>query len=98
MSETTTVATNTASKKATQAAVQAATTAAGNLPTVVETAELALEVPSKVVLSERWLVGAGVVVGAAMGAGIFYGVQKFRNRNKTCVVVSVPDGVEEKKA
>lgn len=51
------------------------------LPTVVETAEVALEVPSKVVVNERLVFIVGVVAGAALGVGILVAVNKLRERN-----------------
>lgn len=51
------------------------------LPTVIETAEVALEVPSKVVVNERLVFIVGVVAGAALGVGILFAVNKLRERN-----------------
>ncbi len=77
MSETTTAVVNSAAKKAGVAA--AAVSEA--LPTVVETVEVAMEVPAKVVLNQRLVVAVSIVGGAAIGAGILFGVQKLRARN-----------------
>lgn len=57
---------------------KAATTIATDniLPAVVESAEIAVQVPTKFVVSSKLVVG--IVAGAALGAGAFYGVQKLR--------------------
>lgn len=84
MSETTTATTTTAARAANKAgkAIIDTVTAAGEhtLPTVVETAEvaLALDVPTKVVLNQRLIVIATAVASASAGAGIYWGVNKFR--------------------
>lgn len=79
-----TTATKTATSVAERAAVgrsaKAAADASNVLPTVVETAELAMEVPSKVVLNQKLVVIVSVVGGAALGAGILFGVNKLRER------------------
>ena len=46
------------------------------IPAVVETAEVAVKVPTKFVVSGKLLVG--ILVGTAVGAGGYFGVQKFR--------------------
>lgn len=93
MPETTTVATS-ASKKATEKAIAAVAAASDTLPTVVETAEVALEIPSKIVLNQKLVVVASVAIGTALGAGALYGVNKWRNRNKTIVAVDKPENDE----
>lgn len=75
--------TTAAVNKAAKAASVSAAAVSSALPTVVETAELAMQVPSKVVLNQRLVVLTATVAGAALGAGILFGVEKFRNRNKT---------------
>jgi len=94
MSESTTAVANTASKKAAQAA--AAVSEA--LPTVVETAEIALEVPSKVVLNQKLVVAASVAGGMALGAGIYYGVQKFRVHRLVNKLKSVDENTNDETA
>lgn len=60
-------------------------------PAVVETAELALEVPSKLVVPVKTLlIGAGV---AAAGVGVYFGVRYWRNRKNDETVV--PDTIAE---
>lgn len=90
VSETTTTASNTATAASRRAAAAAAEKVA---PAVVETVEVAMEVPAKVVLNQKLVIAASVVVGAGLGAGVLYGITRWRNRNK--VLVSVPDHVEE---
>lgn len=51
------------------------------LPTVVETTDIALELPSKVVVNQRLVVIVGVVGGAVLGAGVLYAVNKWRDRS-----------------
>jgi ABC-type proline/glycine betaine transport system permease subunit len=67
-----------------KAVVNRAAKAAGEvskaLPTVVETAELAVEVPSKVMLNQKMIVAVSVVGGAVLGAGVLFGVNKLRER------------------
>lgn len=70
MSETTNTATKTAAK--------AAAAVSETLPTVVQTSEFALEVPTKVVLNQRMVVIAGVTAGIALGAGAVIGWNKFK--------------------
>lgn len=91
---TTPPATAVVNKAAAKAGVAAAAVSEA-LPTVVETADLALTVPAKVVLNQRLIVASALVGGAAIGAGVFYGVQKFRNRNRTVMVV--PNTTEDGK-
>lgn len=87
MTESTT-ATRTTASVAEKAAVNRAAKAAGvtaaevskTLPTVVETAELAMEVPSKVVLNQKMVVAVSVVAGAALGVGVLFGAYKLRER------------------
>ncbi len=89
MSETTTAAVNTAAKKA----GVAASAVSDALPTVIETAELALEVPVKVVLNQKLVVAVSMVGGAALGAGILFGINKWRNRNK--IEIQIPNHVDD---
>lgn len=77
MAETTTTAVTTGSKAADRA-VRAVAAASETLPTVVETAEVALTVPSKVVLNQRLIVVASIVGGTVLGAGALYGYNKFQ--------------------
>lgn len=90
MSETTTAVANTASKKASQAA--AAVSEA--LPTVVETVEMAVEVPAKVIVNQRLVVAAAVVGGAAVGAGILFGTQKFIQRRRVTKLHKLVEDVQ----
>lgn len=72
-------------------AIKAAKTTADSahkvLPTVIETAELAMEVPSRIVLNQKLVVVASILAGGALGAGVLYGVNKIRNRGKKLVVI-----------
>lgn len=76
-------------------AVEAVSTAA---PQVVETSEVAasIVVPSKVILKQPLIVGVSVLAGAGLGAGILWGVQKIRTRNKLVVTVDKPADLDEK--
>lgn len=74
MSETTVAAERTAKKAAAAVAEQ--------LPTVLETTELALEVPTKVALRTPLVVTVSVVAGVAVGAAGFWGVQKFKAKHE----------------
>ncbi len=93
MSETTTTTTAArAANKAGQKIIDTVAAAGENtLPTVVETAEvgMALELPTKVILNQRLVVAVSIVGGAALGAGVLFGINKWRNRGK--VTVAVPD-------
>lgn len=75
----TTAAVNRAAKAAgvTAAAVSEA------LPTVVETVDVVATVPAKVVLNQKLVVVTAVVGGAALGAGILFGIQKLKARKET---------------
>lgn len=75
-----TTETTTASSKAAEKAVKAVAAASETLPTVVETVEIAMDVPSKVVLNQRLIVIASVAGGAAAGAVGLWGVHKVRQR------------------
>lgn len=86
VSETTTT-TTAASKKA-------ASTVADNIPVIVETAELAVEVPAKVVLNNKLVVAVSLVAGAAVGAGVLWGVNKWRAR-KAEETLEVPNDLSE---
>lgn len=77
MSETTN-AVATTSKKATEKAIAAVAAASDTLPTVVETAEVALEIPSKVVLNQKLVVLVSLAAGGGLTAGALWGVNKFR--------------------
>lgn len=80
MTESTAPATNAAANKAAKAAAASAAAVSDTLPTVVSTTELAMEVPTKVVLNQRLIVVASVVGGVAVGAGALYGLQKLKAR------------------
>lgn len=82
-SSTTTTAVKAASKKA-------ADTIAENLPTVVETTEVALEIPAKVVVNKSVLVVAGMVIGTAAGVAGYWGWQKIQAK-RAANKVEVPD-------
>lgn len=77
---------NTASTKAAKAAVE-------TVPVIVETVEVGLEVPAKVVLNQKLVVLASVLVGAGLTAGGYWGVNKWRSRNaaKKAAEVEFPD-------
>lgn len=103
MSETTTTTTSAAraANKAGKTIIDTVASAGEHtLPTVVETAEvaLALDVPTKVVLNQRLIVIASVLGGAVLGAGVLYGVNRFRNRNKTVLVANEDGSVDEIKS
>jgi hypothetical protein len=60
-------------------------------PVVVEITEVALDVPSKLVVPVKTLlIGVGV---AAAGTGIYFGVRYWRNRKNVTTIV--PNFVEE---
>lgn len=82
--------TSTTAKKA---AEKTAAVVADTLGTVVETTDVSLEIPAKVVVNKNLLVGAGVVVGISLGvAGVFgYNkLQEIRAKRKAEKIV-VPD-------
>lgn len=95
-----TTETTTASKKATEKAIAAVAAASETLPTVVETAEVALEIPSKVVLNQRLVVGVGVVAGIALGVGGVFGYGKLKEirarRTAAKVVSNLDDELADK--
>jgi hypothetical protein len=65
------------------------------VPAVVETAEVALQVPTKFVVSGKLLLVA--VASTAVGAAGFYGVQKFREvraAKKIEKALQVPDTID----
>lgn len=68
------------SSRAAEKAIAAVAAASETLPTVVETAEVAMEIPAKVVLNQKLIVTVSIFGGAAAGAGILWGVQKLRAR------------------
>lgn len=78
MPESTT--TNAAVNKAAKAAGVSAAAVSEALPTVVETVEVAMQVPAKVVLNQRLVVATAIVGGTALGAGLLYGYQKLKAR------------------
>lgn len=78
MSETT--ATATAAKKTAEKVVEI-------MPAVLETAEVAVQVPTKVALRTPTVVAVSLLAGAGLGAGVLWGVHKFRTRNKLVVEV-----------
>lgn len=101
MSETTTKSAR-AANQAGRAIIDAVQTAGDHtLPTVVETTEhaMSLDLPTKVVLNQRLIVGASIVGGAVLGVGILAGVNKFRavrRERKFAEVVNeeiVPNGI-----
>lgn len=64
------------------------------VPAIVETAEVAVKVPTKFVVSGKLLLG--VVAGTAIGAGGYYGFQKFREiRAKKKANAGIPDVIED---
>ena len=96
MSETTTAAGRTADAAVNKAAKAAAVSAAAvseALPTVVETVDVVTTMPAKIVLNQRLVVVASIVGGAALGAGILFGVQKLRVRKQ---VKAMEKAVDEK--
>lgn len=87
MSETTTAATaaKVGAKAASKPVVEIVEVVATDhlnkvLPTVVETSETILELPSKVVVNQKLIFIVGIVGGAAVGAGIVFAVNKLRER------------------
>jgi hypothetical protein len=74
VTETTAAATTTAKK----AAEKTAAVVVDTLPTVVETVEVAMEVPAKVVLNQKLVVVVSLAAGSALTAGVLYGLQKWR--------------------
>lgn len=66
--------------KAAKAAARTADVVNETLPTVVETVEVAMEVPAKVVLNQKLVVTAAIVGGVAAGALGLWGAQKLRAR------------------
>lgn len=77
--ETTTAATKSADVVASKAS-KAAAAVSDSLPTVVDTVEVAMEVPAKVILNQKLVVTAVAVVGIAAGAAGLWGFQKLRAR------------------
>lgn len=106
MADSTTAAEKTVSSAATKAAVNraakeavSAAVAEQALPLVAETTELALEVPSKVVLNQKVVFTVGVLGGVALGAGLLYGVSKFVEARKIKkAVAKIPTTENEKNA
>lgn len=92
MSETATSAVSSAAKKA---AHTTATIVTDSLPTVLETAEVGVELPTVVALPQSLVVTLSVVAGIALGAGGLYGYNRWKNRNKLVVAVEKPDAVED---
>jgi hypothetical protein len=76
MSETTTTVADKAAKKAVAAVTE-------QLPTVLETAELALEIPTKVALKTPVVVAVSVVAGTALGVAGLWGFNKLRTARAT---------------
>jgi hypothetical protein len=81
--ETTTTPPVVATAPVVSKAAKAAAAVSDTLPTVVETAEVAMEIPTKVVLNQKLIVTAGVVVGVALGVGATIGWNKFRAHQQT---------------
>jgi hypothetical protein len=77
MSETTTAS---ASTKAAEKAIKAVAAASETLPTVVETVEIAMDVPAKIVLNQRLVVIVTAVGGVTAGAAGLWAVNKLRQR------------------
>jgi len=77
VTETTTTV-KSASTKAGEKAIAAVAAASETLPTVVETAEVALEIPSKVVLNQKLVVTVAVLGGIAAGAGGIIAWNRFK--------------------
>lgn len=92
MSEITTAAGRTADAAVNRAAKAAGVTAAAvseALPTVIETVEVVATVPAKVVLNQRLVVATAIVGGAALGAGILFGVNKWQSRGR--IEIAIPN-------
>lgn len=90
-----TVSVPAATAKAAKAAAAVAAVSE-NLPTVVETAQIAAVVPSKVVLNQRAIVAVSVVGGMALGAGLLYGVDKLREiKRRKDIEKAVAETTEE---
>lgn len=70
---------------------KAATTVANSLPAVVETAELAVEVPSKVVVNNKLLIAAGVAVGTGLGVAGVIAWQKIQAKRAAKKANEIPD-------
>lgn len=94
MSETTT-AVKTATEKA---ATKTASTVAAAAPTIIETAEVALEIPSKVVVNNRLIVTVGVLVGTAAGVGGTLLFNKWNNKRKVDKLVAEAHDTSDAKA
>jgi hypothetical protein len=62
-----------------------------NIPAVVETVEVALEVPAKLAVKTPLIVVVSVLGGAALGAGGLWAVNKWRARKDE--QVDVPDDI-----
>lgn len=76
---TLTQSTGAVSSPTTKKAVEkTAAVVADNLGTVAETVEVALEVPSKVVMNQKLVVAASVVVGTGLGVAGVFGYRKFQ--------------------
>lgn len=96
MSETTTAAVKTASKAAKAAAEELTDLVTDNsIPLVVEATELALEVPVKVVMSQKLVVSLSILGGTALGAGILFGVQNLQARRVAKKAELLSDEVDE---
>lgn len=89
MSDTTTTVAQAASK-AGEKAIKAVAAATETLPTVVETTEIALEVPAKVVLNQKLVVLVAGAVGAGLAVGGLFGYRKLQEY-RTSKKVVVPD-------
>jgi hypothetical protein len=86
--------TNAVAHASQKTAAKTADKVAAVLPDVVETVEVAMEVPAKVVLNQKVVVVAASVAGAAFGIAGYWGFNKWRNRNK--VVVELPEDLDTK--
>jgi hypothetical protein len=88
--------TNTVSTKTSKAAEKLV----DNLPAVVESVEVALEVPARVAVKTPLIVAVSLLGGAALGVGGVWAVNKWRSR-KADSTVNVPDDIsslEDEKA
>lgn len=86
MSDPTAVATKATVKAAAKPVVEVVEVVATDhlnkvLPTVVETSEVALELPSRVVVNQKLIFIVGVVSGVAVGVGVVFAVNKLRERS-----------------
>lgn len=86
MSETTAPVAKAAAKAATEATNKV-------LPTVIDHTELALDIPSKVVLKQPLIVVASVAAGIALTSGSFYVWQKLKDRKAKKAALEIEENV-----